>query len=97
MFYFKRAFFVALWAVILVLILVLGFEAVNIAAEKSGFSSGNVFVFEAEDGYFSGEIFGESFFAYMDFFDRAEPVLKTAAIFLPPPIKFAVRIRNLFF
>lgn len=95
--YFKRAFFVALWSIILVLILVLGFEAVNISAEKSGFSSGNVFVFSAEEGSFSGEIFGESFFADTAFLEKAKPVLKIAAIFLPPPIKFILRIQSAFF
>ena len=92
MVYFRRSLFLTLWVIGLVLVLVLGFYLVNLSAEKSGFSSGEVLVFDSGEDSFSGEIFGEKFSFDFSVMEKYIPVLKTAAVFLPPPIKFFIRI-----
>lgn len=53
----------ALWWLFffMMLILVLGFELVNSSVSTSGFSSGEVFVFERTSNEIKGEFFGRSF------------------------------------
>ena len=81
---FKRAFGLTLAIIILLFFLVFSFELVNKTVLKSGFSSGEVLLFEFEENVFSGEILGRKFSAdfspALDFF-RSLRFLR----FLVPP------------
>lgn len=87
MFDFKRAFFITLSSVFLVLLLVFAFELINRSTEKSGFSSGEVFDFSVAENVFSGEIFGRKFSADLSPAVEFFPKLRFLGFFLPPFIR----------
>ncbi len=89
---FKRALGVTLAAAALVFIFVLSFEVISAEIGESGFSSGALFVFEHGENTISGEIFGKSFSADISFLGFAVSALKKLAFFLPPPVKFILRL-----
>ena len=89
---FKRALCFTLAAVVLVIVLVLGFELINNHISESGFSSGAVFVFEHGEDFISGEIFGRSFSANTAPIKTAFSYAEKLFFLLPPPAKFLIRI-----
>lgn len=92
MFHFKRALGVTLAVVALVLVLVLGFELINLHISKSGFSSGEVFVFEHGEDFISGEVLGRSFYADTVPIKTVFSYAGKLMVFLPPPVKLIIRL-----
>lgn len=84
---FIRSFFLSLSVIVLVFVLVFGFELTNRNIENSGFSSGEVFDFSLSESAFSGEILGRKF----SFDIIPAPVImkyiRPATFFLPPFIR----------
>ncbi|MBQ7874268.1 MAG: hypothetical protein IJ306_03780 [Oscillospiraceae bacterium] len=95
--HFGRALFVTLAAIILVLTAVLAFELINESISKSGFSSGEVLVFQYEEGVFSGEIMGREFSADISPLLGALPVLENFALLLSPCSQLLLRFLILMF
>ena len=89
---FRRAFGTALAVIFLLFFLVFSFELINQNLAKSGFSSGEVLLFEFEENVFSGEILGRKFSA--DFSPALEflPRLRVLRFFLPPFIRLGFLI-----
>ncbi len=83
----KRAFAAAFAIIILALIMLFAFELINETVSKSGFSSGEVFVFEFEKNIFSGEIFGRKFSANLSPFAEFLPKLGFLLFLFPPFIR----------
>ena len=91
MFDFKRAFFITLSSVFLVLLLVFAFELINRSTEKSGFSSGEVFVFSFDEGVFSGEFFGRKFSFDFSAFGKILSLFGYFFVLLPPFLQLLLR------
>ena len=89
---FRRAFGTALAVIFLLFFLVFSFELINRNLAESGFSSGEVLLFEFEENIFSGEILGRKFSA--DFSPALEflPRLRVLRFFLPPFIRLGFLI-----
>ena len=88
--HFKRAFGLTLAVIILLFFLVFSFELINKTLAKSGFSSGEVLLFEFDENVFSGEILGQKFSA--DFSPVLEflPKLRFLRFLVPPVIRLGV-------
>lgn len=84
---FIRGFCLSLSVILLVFVLVFGFELINRNIGNSGFSSGEVFDFSLSESAFSGEILGRKF----SFDVIPAPVImkyiRPATFFLPPFIR----------
>ena len=87
---FKRAFGLTLAIIILLFFLVFSFELINKTLAKSGFSSGEVLLFEFDENVFYGEILGQKFSA--DFSPAFEilPKLRFLRFLVPPVIRLGV-------
>ena len=90
--HFKRAFGLTLAVIILLFFLVFSFELINKTLAKSGFSSGEVLLFEFDENVFYGEILGQKFSA--DFSPALEflPKLRFLRFLVPPVIRLGVLI-----
>ncbi len=84
---FKRAFGLTLAVIILLLFLVFSFELINKAVSKSGFSSGEVLLFEFDENVFYGEFLGRKFSADLSPALEFLPRLRVLRFFLPPFIR----------
>ena len=85
-----RIFAIWLIFVFAVLIAVLGFEFVNKTVSKSGFSSGEVFEFEEENGVIEGEILGRKFSADISPLYSFLPHFKKLFFLLPPDMQLLI-------
>lgn len=88
--HFKRAFGLTLAVIILLLFLVFSFELINKTLAKSGFSSGEVLLFEIEENVFSGEILGQKFSADFSPVFEFLPKLRVLRFLVPPVIRLGV-------
>ena len=87
---FRRAFAISICAVFLVFMLVFGFELVNRSVSKSGFSSGEVLVFELKNQAFSGEILGRRFLFDLSGIYAFFSFLEKLCFLLPAPARFFI-------
>ena len=87
---FKRAFGIAFSVIILLLALIFAFELTNRIIVKSGFSSGEIFDFEFKDNVFSGEFFGQKFYADLSPFFSFLPNLRFLLFLLPPFVRLFI-------
>ena len=87
-----RIFGIWMIFVILAAVLLIGFELVNKETENSGFSSGEVFVFENREGTISGEIFGKSFSADIRPAEKFIGAARIVFFFLPPPVRLFMAV-----
>ena len=87
---FKRAFGLTLAIIILLFFLVFSFELINKTLAKSGFSSGEVLLFEIEENVFSGEILGQEFSADLSPVFEFLPKLRVLRFLVPPVIRLGV-------
>ena len=86
-----RIFAIWLIFVFAVLIMVLGFEFVNKTVSKSGFSSGEVFEFEEENGVIEGEILGRKFSADISPAFSVLPYFGRLFFLLPPDMQLFIK------
>ena len=87
---FKRAFGLTLAVIILLFFLVFSFELINKTVSKSGFSSGEVILFEFEKNVFSGEILGQKFSADFSPVFEFLPKLRVLKFLVPPVIRLGI-------
>ena len=88
--HFKRAFGLTLAVIVLLFFLVFSFELINKTLAKSGFSSGEVLLFEIEEKGFSGEILGRKFSADFSPVFEFLPRLRFLRFLVPPVIRLGV-------
>lgn len=89
---FKRAFIISLSGILLFLLLVFSFEFINQTVSESGFSSGEVLLFEFRENIFSGEILGKKFSADFSAITEFLPKLRFLQILIPPVIRLGIII-----
>ena len=85
--HFKRAFGLTLAVIVLLFFLVFSFELINKTLAKSGFSSGEVLLFEFEENVFSGEILGRKFSADLSPAFEILPKFRVLKFLVPPVIR----------
>ena len=88
--HFKRAFGLTLAVIILLFFLVFSFELINKTLAKSGFSSGEVLLFEFDENVFYGEILGRKFSADLSPAFEFLPKLRFLRFLVPPIIRLGV-------
>ena len=89
---FRRAFFLSLSAVIILIFFALGLSFVCGSLAESGFSSGEFFTVEHRGDELFAEVFGKSFSADVSSFGKAVKAFKIGAVFLPVPVQLVIRL-----
>lgn len=88
---FKRSFWLTFSTVLTVLVGIFAMVLVSSAAEESGFSSGELFVFAFKDGVLFGEALGKKIsLSCVPLFEAAHK-LQPLAVLLPPWLQLVLR------